>query len=57
MSRKSQSKPKLTDAQRHARFTAMAKEVGASDDPKDFDEAFKKVVSPDRRPKRRDSRT
>ena len=24
---------------------AMAKEVGASDDPKDFDEAFKKVTS------------
>jgi hypothetical protein len=45
MPRKS-SKPKLTDAQRHARFMAMAKEVGASDDPKDFDKAFKKVVSP-----------
>ena len=45
MSRKP-SKPKLTDAQRHARFTAMAKEVGASDDPKEFDRAFKKVTSP-----------
>jgi hypothetical protein len=40
------AKPKLTDAQRHASFMAMAKEVGASDDPKDFDKAFKKVVTP-----------
>jgi hypothetical protein len=39
-----QAKPKLTDAERHKRFVAMAKEVGASDDPKDFDEAFKKVT-------------
>lgn len=44
MARKSERKPKLTDAQRHARFMAMAKEVGASHDPKDFEEAFKKVT-------------
>ena len=44
MARKSEPKPKLTDAQRHARFIAMAREVGASDDPKDFDKAFKKIV-------------
>jgi hypothetical protein len=50
MARKTERKPKLTDAQRHARFTAMAKEVGASDDPKDFEKAFKKVVPP-KRPK------
>jgi hypothetical protein len=38
--------PKLTDAERHKRFVKMAHEVGASDDPKDFDRAFNKVVSP-----------
>lgn len=37
-------KPKLTDAERHKRFVEMAKEVGASDDPKDFDKAFRKVA-------------
>lgn len=38
------SAPKLTDAERHKRFVDMAKEVEASEDPKDFDRAFKKVV-------------
>jgi hypothetical protein len=38
--------PKLTDAERHERFVAMAKEVGASDRPKDFDKAFEKVTKP-----------
>jgi hypothetical protein len=37
-------KPKLTDAERHKRFLEMAREVGASNDPKDFEEAFKKVT-------------
>ncbi len=37
-------KPKLTDAERHKRFVAMAKEVEASDDPKDFEKAFRNVV-------------
>ena len=36
--------PKLTDAERHERFVDMAREVGASEDPKDFDKAFKKVT-------------
>lgn len=45
MVRKSAAKPKLTDAERHKRFVEMAKQVGASDDPKDFDKAFKKVAS------------
>ncbi len=36
--------PKLTGAERFARFREMAREVEASDDPKDFDKAFKKVV-------------
>jgi hypothetical protein len=37
--------PKLSDAERHKRFVKMACEVEASEDPKDFDLAFKKVVS------------
>ncbi|HYI29085.1 MAG TPA: hypothetical protein VD863_14700 [Bradyrhizobium sp.] len=37
--------PELTDAERHQRFTAMAREVGASDDPKAFDKAFKKLTA------------
>jgi len=37
-------KPKLTDAERHKRFVEMAKEVGASEDPKDFDKAFEKLA-------------
>jgi hypothetical protein len=38
-------KPKLTDADRHKRFLDMAHEVGASDDPKAFKAAFKKVTA------------
>jgi hypothetical protein len=38
-------KPKLTDAERHKRFLDTAREVGASDDPKDFDKAFMRVAS------------
>lgn len=45
MARKSAATPKLTDAERHKRFVAMAKEVGASDNPKDFERAFKKVTA------------
>jgi hypothetical protein len=37
-------KPKLTDPERHKRFVEMAREVGASDDPKAFDKAFKRVA-------------
>jgi hypothetical protein len=37
-------KPKLTDAERHKRFVDMAREVGASEDAKDFEKAFKRVV-------------
>jgi hypothetical protein len=43
-SSKKPAKPKLTDAERHKRFLAMAKEVEASDKPEDFDKAFRKVV-------------
>jgi hypothetical protein len=44
MTPKSGAKPKLTDAERHKRFVEMAKQVGASDDPKDFEKAFSKVA-------------
>jgi hypothetical protein len=37
---------KDTAPERAKRFLETAREVGASEDPKDFDEAFKKVVSP-----------
>jgi hypothetical protein len=37
-------KPKLTDAECHKRFVEMAREVQASEDPKDFEKAFDKVV-------------
>ncbi len=38
--------PKLSDAERHKRFVEMAQEVEASEDPKDFERAFKTVVKP-----------
>jgi hypothetical protein len=41
---KRKPKPPLTDAERHKRFVEMAREVGASDDPKAFEKAFKKVA-------------
>jgi hypothetical protein len=37
-------KPKLTAAERHARFVKMAMEVEASERPEDFDKAFKRVA-------------
>jgi hypothetical protein len=43
--KKRAEKPKLTDADRHKRFVDMARQVGASDDPKDFEKAFKAVAS------------
>lgn len=44
MTKVATTKPKLTDAQRHARFKDMAREVLASEDPKDFDKAFERVA-------------
>jgi len=38
--------PKLTDAERHKRFLETAREVEASEDPKEFERAFDKVVTP-----------
>lgn len=44
MANKNAPKGKLTDAERHQRFVDMAHEVGASEDPQEFERAFKKVV-------------
>ncbi len=44
MTKRPQIKPKLTDAERHKRFVDMATEVGASEDPKDFEKAFDDVT-------------
>jgi hypothetical protein len=41
---KAKRNPKLTDSERHARFVETARKVSASEDPKDFDMAFKKVT-------------
>jgi hypothetical protein len=46
-------KPKLTDAERHERFVALAKHVGASENPKDFDRALDAVIKPSDRHSRR----
>jgi hypothetical protein len=42
----------MTDAERHKRFVEMARQVGASDDPKAFDKAFDKVVAKPKKGKR-----
>jgi hypothetical protein len=52
MPRKTASKPKLTDAERHKRFVEMAHNVQASNDPKEFEKAFKKVATPKPAPKK-----
>lgn len=46
MTEKPKRHAKLTDAERHKRFLETAKEVGASDNPKDFEAALKKVAKP-----------
>jgi hypothetical protein len=43
---KRERKAKLTDAERFKLFQDRAREVEAFDDPKDFDKAFDKVVTP-----------
>ena len=42
---KNKPKPKLTDAERHKRFVAMAREVEADERPEAFDRAFKRITS------------
>ena len=46
-------KHRMTDAERHQRFVEMAREVGASDDPKAFDRAFRKVVPARSKPEKK----
>jgi hypothetical protein len=38
--------PGHADPEEYQRFLDVAKKVGASDDPKDFDEAFDKIAPP-----------
>jgi hypothetical protein len=44
MTKNPKPESKLTDAERHARFLTMAREVEASEKPVDFDKAFEKVT-------------
>jgi hypothetical protein len=44
MAQNKERKPKLTDAERHKRFLEEARRAEASDDPKDFDTALKKIA-------------
>lgn len=44
MARMPRSKPALTEAERHARFVETARDAEASEDPKDFDAAFERLV-------------
>jgi len=43
---RSKKKKAIFDAERHTRFKDMAKEVGASEDPKEFEKAFIRVATP-----------
>lgn len=40
------SKPKLTDAERHARFVDTARLVQVDESPEAFDRAFERVIRP-----------
>lgn len=46
--KKRQAKRLDSDPEEYKRFLEVAREIGTSDDPKDFDKAFKKVVAPKR---------
>jgi hypothetical protein len=46
MAKKPKPTPKLTNAEPRTHFVDMANEVQASDDPKDFEKAFKSVIPP-----------
>ena len=43
MTDKPKPKPKLTDAERHARFVQTAREVGVDESPEAFDRAFDRL--------------
>ncbi len=51
MKPKSTPRPKLTDAERHARFVDMAREVGVDERLEAFDRAFEKVTAKRPQPK------
>ena len=42
---KKESRPKLTDAERHQRFKDMAREVEAEDEAPGFDETVKRLAA------------
>ncbi len=46
MPKNPQPKPKLTDAERHARFVETARQVEVDESEGAFDRAFDKVVRP-----------
>lgn len=45
MTAKTKREPKPTDAERHRRFVEMARLIGASEVPEDFDRAFEKTTA------------
>ena len=57
MKERAKGKPKLSDTERHERFVAMAKEVGASEKSKDFDDAFARVADKNRMKSKTESST
>jgi hypothetical protein len=52
MAEKQKRKPKLTkkmtQAEQSKRFKETAREIGMSEDPEDFERAFRKIVPPKR---------
>jgi hypothetical protein len=50
MTAKPKREPKLTDAERHARFVETARQVEVDESPGAFDRAFDRVVRPKGRP-------
>lgn len=46
MNQKTPAKPKLTDAERHARFVETARKVGVDESPGAFDRSFDAVLKP-----------
>lgn len=40
------AKSKTTDPEQFARFLEAAREAGASEDPKDFERVFEKIIRP-----------
>jgi hypothetical protein len=45
-------KPKLSDAERHKRFVAMAREIEADESLEAFDRAFRRVTKTSAKPKK-----